>query len=283
DAMVLLNGRLSVLRIAFKLARQRGIRVLVHERPRSSSTLFVVENDICTSPVPFKRFWQAWAEVPLTHEQLVEVVQWIRDRRHSRHQTDLPAATSPKGANKIANALGLAQGRQIFALFTTSTDEFAGDPDRQGPFPSQELWIERVVEWVAKHPECDMVIRVHPSLSGKTGAGYARTQIEWFQALQVRLPRNVKLVLPDDLLSSYDLMDIADVGLTYGSTAGLEMFALGKPLVLVPSFAIYDDVPGIALIRNPEEVDSTLDKTLTLKPSREFRRYAFRCIYRYYF
>src|SRR5262249_46449369 len=34
DSMILLNGRLSVLRVAFNLARARGIRVLVHEAPK---------------------------------------------------------------------------------------------------------------------------------------------------------------------------------------------------------------------------------------------------------
>jgi len=111
----------------------------------------------------------------------------------------------------------------------------------------------------------------------------ADSQIKWFEALRLRLPSNVKLVMPDDPLSSYDLMDVADIGITYGSTAGAEMFALGKPVVAAAGYPTYESVPGIVLIRNSEELNEVLDRALTLRPSRELRRYGFRYLYRYYF
>ena len=38
--------------------------------------------------------------------------------------------------------------------------------------------------------------------------------------------------MPDEPLNSYALMDEADVGLTFGSSTGIEMAMLGKPVVL---------------------------------------------------
>ena len=37
--------------------------------------------------------------------------------------------------------------------------------------------------------------------------------------------------MPDEKVSTYGLMDVASAGLSYGSTAGLEMACQGLPLV----------------------------------------------------
>ncbi len=40
--------------------------------------------------------------------------------------------------------------------------------------------------------------------------------MQWLEGLKTRLPVNARMVLPRDPLSTYDLMDIADIGITYG-------------------------------------------------------------------
>jgi len=285
DALVLFNGRLSMTRVAITLAKQQGLRVLVHEAPRTPGTVFVIENDHIVSAAPVRHFWQAWAGVPLTRPQLEQVAGWLADRRYGRSGPGIfKFAASPQGADDLKANLGL-EGRKLVAIFNSSTDESAGDPDIIPAFPSQEDWIDRLVEWAARRPECGMVIRVHPCLAGQFGIPTAHSQIEWFEALQARLPANVRVVMPDEPLSSYDLMDAADLGLTYGSTAGLEMFALGKPMVAVPGYSLYADagLPGLILTGDPETLESQMDQALDLRPSREFQRAAFRYIYRYYF
>jgi hypothetical protein len=283
DALLLFNGRMSVTRVAFNLARRRGIRVLIHERPLRTGTLFVLENAICTSIVPFKMFWQQWQEVPLTRAQLDRVVEWLQTRRYGLTWGEFRFSSIPLGGEKGRAASGKQPGRRRIVLFTTSTDEFAGDSTMQTPFTSQEDWIMRVVDWAARHPEYDLVIRAHPGLAGQPGIPRAEKQIVWLKELKASLPPNARLIEADSTLSTYDLMDNADLGLTYGSTAGLEMMALGKPIGLVPGFTLYEAVPGIVLFDDPNQVDARMDRLVSLMPSREYQRYAFRCIYRFFF
>jgi hypothetical protein len=285
DALVLFNGRLSMTRVALTLARERGVRVLIHESPRTPGTIFVLENDHVVSAAPVRRFWEAWEGVPLTEAQLLRVAGWLADRRYGRSGPGIfKFATAPQGAKDLKSKLGL-QGRKLIALFNSSTDESAGDPDIDAVFPTQEDWIEKVVQWIARRPQWDLVIRTHPCLAGQIGISRAQSQIEWFNALRSRLPANARVVMPDDPLSAYDLMDAADVGLTYGSTAGIEMFALGKPVVAIPGYAIYADagVPGLILTDDPATLDRQMDRAMELTATREFQRAAFRYLYRYYF
>ena len=285
DALLIFNGRMSVLQTALHLARQRGIRVLLHERPLTPGTIFVVENSIGPDPEPFKRFWRDWKDVPLNEAQMSEAITWVRDRRFGRNQAGIHSFTAaPSGAVALREQLGAAQGQTLVAMFTSSTDEFSGTRMLAGgPFRSQDEWIERIVAWAATRPQCFLVIRAHPCLSGKGTNISAPAQIDWLRSLQGRLPVNARMVMPDDPLSSYDLMDCADVGVTYGSTAGLEMLVLGKPILTTPPLANYGEVPGVLLVTEADGLEPSLDRLAGTAPSREFRRGAFRCLYRYFF
>ena len=282
DALVLFNGRMSITQAAFSLARRRGVRVLIHERPLRPGTLLVHENEICISQIPFQRFWKEWQHVPLTARQMRSAVQWLRERRTGRQQGVHFFTNKPTGGGGVRERLGLTPGRRLFALFPSSTDEFAGTPLLEGPFESQEDWIEQIVAWAARRPEHDLVIRCHPCLAGKSGSGIAAGQIAWFRALRERLPVNARLIAPEDPLSTYDLVDAADVGITYVSTVGLEMFATGKPVVTSPPLPIYLGVPGVRRVESPVTLETVLDEAATLEPSRENRRYGLRCIARFF-
>jgi len=285
DALVVFNGRRSVTYIAFVLARRRGIRVLVHERPQRPGTVMVAQNEHCLSLEPFKRLWADWGDVPLARGQLQQVADWLRDRRFGHNQKGIHRFTNAPGQrDAVRQALGLVPGRKIAALYTSSTDEYAGTPGFVGPFASQEEWIERVAAWAGRRSDCDLVIRAHPNLAGAAGAGgSADAEIRWLQGLGTRLPGNARLVMPQDPLSTYDLMDVADLGITYGSTAGVEVFALGKPVVTTPPIAFYDGVPSVFTVLEPGALEATLDAALAQGPSRELRRMAFRCLSLFYF
>jgi len=284
DAVLLFNGRRSVLHVAYSLARGRGMRVLVHERGQTSGTVNVIDNETCTSLVPFKRYWAEWGKVPLTRSEIDVTATWLRGRRnHLSKPGMIKFGHQPKGDGAIRRQLDIPDDKTFGVFFTTSSDEFAGDPERQGPFSSQEVFLEMIADWARIRPGVVLAIRTHPSLGGKSGVRRAGDQIAWFDDFKTRMPSNVRLIMPDDEVSSYDVMDAADFAVTYGSTAGLEMFALGKPLGTTPPIPIYDHVPGVVVINGPGEVEVAMDRLASTQPSREFQRQALRCIYQYFY
>jgi hypothetical protein len=282
DALLLFNAERSVLRIAFKLARARGIRVLVHEAAREiPGRLFAVTNAGCNSIQPFREFWSNWGPVPLSRGQLVDVHRYLLNRRHGTAALEVKFTVAGNGKDPLRKRLGVRDRDRLVALFNSSTDEFDGDPDCPLPYPTQEAWVERVVAWASQRSDCVLAIRAHPCLAGGVGwIARAPALMEWYRSLGERLPANVRLFQPDDPQSSYDLMDAADAAITYGSTAGIEFMALGKPVAVVPAFSIYEDCPGVVRLGNPAELESALDHLIGLSPNREYRRAAYRCLYR---
>jgi hypothetical protein len=167
-------------------------------------------------------------------------------------------------------------------LFTSSMDEVAGDPLLQGPYESQFDWVRDVVQWVGSRDDVQLVIKVHPNLGGNIYIGKAINELKLYQDMKSALPANVRIVMPEDSVSAYSLAEDADVGLTFGSTIGLEMAMLGKP-VLLASKALYEHGAQILTVRARESLAGMLEKCLQPFPGREIQREAFRLAYSYLF
>lgn len=279
DALWMFNGRMGPLRVAFNLARQREIRVLIHERPLRPGAIFLYENTPANNPKPIHDYVLAWRDVPLSTAQLETARDWLIDRRFPPDRNlDLLYAKAPQGANHLREQLKLSKKRKTWVLFTSSTDEFMGDPALVGPFETQEQWIEDVLLWLARNSQIELIIRVHPNVGGFGLSGEAKSQALYFENLHTQLPTNARIVGPNEALSSYDLMDICDAALTYGTTAGLEMLALGKAVLTVPPLPIYGCAQGVILVVKREDLDAALDELSLRKPSVEAMRGGFRCI-----
>lgn len=283
DSALLYNGRMSLMRVAFEVFRQNGIRVLTHETPfYRRGHLNVKHNARCWSIEPFKEFWRMWGTVPLTHPELENTLKWLVDRRYARNLTWYPFNAPFTRDTSIKDKLKINKNNRLLALFTSSTDEFAEDPDLQGPYNIQSAWVDDVVNWVKDKKDAELVIRIHPNLSGNCGIGKAFDEYNFYENMKLMLPTNVRIIMPDEPLNSYALTDEADICLTFGSTIGLEMAMLGKPVVLA-SRAIYEDMPHVLNARTREQLPEMLEMSMKSFPAREIQREAFRLAYYYVF
>ena len=281
DAALLFNGRQSITRVAFELFRERGIRVLTHERAEYvRGHVNIKPNAHCMSMQPFKELWAEWRDVPLDHKALEFTLRWLVQRRYGANLAWIPFNKSfgPDASSQISRN---PARKHLWALFTSSTDEVAGDPQWQGPYSSQAQWVRDVVRWVSQRDEVELFIKVHPNLGGNSYIGKATDELQTYQQLRTSLPQNVRLILPEDNVNVYALTDIADVGLTFGSTIGLEMAMLGKP-VLLASRGLYEYGSHIWTLRAEAALPEMLEKCLRARPDREIQREAFRLAY-YYF
>lgn len=283
DAAILFNGRQSITRVALEIFQQHGVRVLTHERAEyQRGHINVRSNAHCMSPEPFRSIWNTWGHVPLTRESLDSAFQWLIQRRYGANLAWIPFNKSSGGNSSVKTKLNLSRDKRLWALFTSSTDEVAGDPLMQGPFESQAEWVEAVVQWVRMRDDVELVIKVHPNLGGNYYIGKATDELRTYEQMKSSLPNNVRIVMPEDSMSAYALAEEADVGLTFGSTIGLEMAMLGKP-VLLASRALYEHGSKILTVRSKESLPEMLEKCLNASPSQEIQRQAYRLASYYMF
>lgn len=283
DSAILFNGRQSITRVAFEVFRRHEIRVLTHERAEYlKGHVNVRSNAHCMNPDSFKAYWNDWAQIPLKSESLNATLQWLIQRRYGANLAWIPFNKSFAGDRGIRERLGLSASKRLWVLFTSSTDEVAGDPVLQGPYQSQAEWVRDVIQWVRLRNDIDLVIKVHPNLGGNVYIGKATDEVRVYQEMIAELPANVRIVMPDDVVNAYSLADEAEVGLTFGSTIGLEMAMLGKQ-VLLASRAIYESCSSILVVKNRQSLPSMLEKCLHASTNTASQREAFRLAYYYIF
>jgi hypothetical protein len=209
-------------------------------------------------------------------------MKWLINRRYGRNLTWYAYNRSVTWDRTVKQRLNLRRDKKLLALFTSSTEETAGDRELEGAYQLQSTWVQDVVDWVKDRNDAELVIRVHPHLAGKSGLTRANDEFRFYQEMKASAPRNTRIVMPDESLNSYALMDEADVGLTFGSSTGIEMAMLGKPVVLA-SRNFYEVGSHIIKVGTRESLRGDLERSLGVFSARELRREAFRLAYYYVF
>lgn len=259
DVLLVFSGRLSSTRIAFELARERSVRVVCHERGLRPETLRIFVDERCTSLAGLRAAWDAWRDVPLIPDERDRVLAHMSARSEGR-ELGWKAFSPPAGEPAEVRAqLSLRTDRPVFALFTSSDDEGIAEEDFQSCFPDQMDWVRQTLDFAGAHPELDLVVRVHPNTAGKFATGDNLTQLGALRALAPHVPGNVRFVWPEDPISSYTLMELADVALTYRSTVALEMACVGKPALVAAGCAVHG-LEFVRTVRSPASYRADLEE-----------------------
>jgi hypothetical protein len=285
DVLFLFNGRQSSTRVAFELARRRGIRVVCHERGPRKETLTLAVDERCISLGTLDRFWHEWQDVPLTIGEIADLDAQLSARERGTDSGFRTFSPPLQSLDDVRARLGLRADRPVWVLFTSSDDEVVAEDEWQGPFATQHEWIERTVAYVAAHPELDLVVRAHPNTASRRSTGANLVQLQELTELGRRLPPNARMVMPDEELSSYTLMDIATVGLAYHSTVALELACKGKETVVAGANTVAAK-RFVRTVENAARYEELLESLLRLAPgaiSVEVRRLAWRYAYGRFF
>ena len=114
-----------------------------------------------------------------------------------------------------------------------------------GLFTNMEEWLLETIEWFTFHSNIQLVVRIHPAEI--TGTVPTREPMERsVRSKFPKLPTNIVIVPPDSEISTYSLIERADLGIIYGTKTGVELVSSGVPTI----------VAGEAWIKNK---DLTLD------------------------
>jgi capsule polysaccharide export protein KpsC/LpsZ len=90
-------------------------------------------------------------------------------------------------------------------------------------------WITRTVQYFAGRPDLQLVLRVHP---GETLVPRAQSMEQVVHEALPSVPQHIHVIRAADKVNTYDLIEIADLGLAYTTTVGLETAMNGRPVIV---------------------------------------------------
>jgi len=228
DVLIIPNGTIQELGVVYRIARILNIKTVTYEFGDQRQRIWFAQNSEVMRQET-NELWEARREKTLLEPQLERVKALFAARQRAttwenfaRRWQGIPA----QGGDQARAALGLDE-RPVVLLATN----VLGDSltlGRQVFSRSMSEWISRTVQYFAGRTDAQLVIRVHPGELLTHGLSMA----DVVKQVLPRLPEHIHLIGPAEKMNTYDLIEVADVGLVYTTTVGLEMAMNGLPVIV---------------------------------------------------
>ncbi len=228
DAVVIPNGSILEFGAAFRTARHLGVRTVTYEFGEQRERMWLAHDDEVMRQ-DTGALWQVRGTSAFDATEKQAVGDLYRARRGGELWANFGRRwqTAPgQGALGARKALGLDPARPVALLCTN----VVGDSlalGRQVFTDGMAGWLAATVRWFSRHPQAQLVVRVHPG--ELLGAGHPSAEIVRQELPE--LPSHVTVVGPESPVNTYDLMELAHVGLVYTTTVGMEMAMAGIPVI----------------------------------------------------
>ena len=227
DVVIIPNGTIQEMGVVYRVARFLGIPTVTYEFGDQRQRIWLAQNgEVMRQETD--SMWQARNGRALTPDQLERMRALFVARQRgalwenfARLWQDTPA----EGGDKARAALGLDE-RPVVLLATN----VLGDSltlGRQVFSHSMAEWLSRTVQYFSGRPDVQFIIRVHPGEVLTHGI----SMVDVVHQVLPRLPEHIRLIGPKDKINTYDIIEVADLGLAYTTTVGMEMAMYGVPVI----------------------------------------------------
>lgn len=228
DCIIVPNGTIQEMGVLYRIAKFMEIPVTTYEFGEQRKRIWIAQNrEVMRQETD--DLWNARKNIPITDEEMEKMKTMLAARQRADlwgNFTRRWQGSEKVGSEKIRQELKL-NNRPIVLLATN----VLGDSltlGRQTFSKNMAEWIERTVQYFAERKDAQLVIRVHPGEKLTHG----QSMVDVVNRLMPRLPEHIHLIRPEESVNSYDLVDIATVGLVYTTTMGLEMPMAGVPVIV---------------------------------------------------
>lgn len=228
DVVLIPNGLILEMGIVFRVARHLGIPAVTYEFNDQREQIWLAQNSsIMQQDTDY--LVEARCGLPMTdamYERLADLENARRGARVWGKSKRLWQYVSSQGAGATRKMLGL-DDRPVVMLaanvlgdsLTLGRDIFAA---------SMTEWITKTVQFFAARPDVQLVIRIHP---GEKLVPQAKSMGVVVREALPEIPNHIHVIGALDKVNTYDLIEIADLGLAYTTTVGLETAMNGAPVV----------------------------------------------------
>jgi hypothetical protein len=255
------NGRFASTRGALRACQEAtGVEVFTHERGPNIGSFSLFENAMPHDRALWvKQTLAAWDSAS-DREQAVSVgSSFFIARKHGTNQ-DWTSFTEKQQVGKLPT--GWDHQRRNVVIFNSSEDEFVGlGEEWLNPiYAGQAEGVQKIVQdAMERYPNVMFYLRMHPNLVGVNNRDTRLTQ-----ELGAGGQPNLVVVAPDSDISTYSLLDAADLIITFGSTVGVEATYWGKPSILA-GHAMYEDLDSVYVAESHEHLMELIETAIIAK------------------
>jgi hypothetical protein len=252
EKIVVFNGRFSYTKAIFAAAKATNVDCYIHERGADYKKYSLFRDHTIHSIANLSTYIKSlWNNEPDLQKKTELGKEFFRDMENNimgswySFLDDQDKEMLPETWN---------DGVKNIVIFTSSEDEFASIDDSWNlPFyKTQVEGIRQIAGFVSQHENIHLHIRLHPNTS-KMPAFYEAS------ILSIANNTNVFAIPSKGATSTYKLLKLSDIVITFGSTIGIEAVYWKKPSILVGK-SIYMGLKGPLIPTSHQEVEELILK-----------------------
>ena len=228
DAVLIPNGLVTELGVFYQVARHLSLPTITYEFNDQREQIWLSQDEIVMQQNT-DQLWAVRGTIPLTEPER-EKIAGLENARTSGGKygkgTRFWQDVASIGGETQRAALGLDE-RPIVLLATN----VLGDSLTLGRnifTASMAEWIAKTVQYFSGRADVQLVVRVHPGERLMKGP----SSLEVIKNVLPVVPEHIHLIGPHEKINTYDLMEIAGLGLAYTTTVGMEMAMRGVPVIV---------------------------------------------------
>ncbi|MCX6983436.1 MAG: hypothetical protein NT118_01615 [Lentisphaerae bacterium] len=272
DRVIMANGAITELGAVYRYVAGLGLPVSTFEMWDIAGTI-VVSSGAPVMNVDTRRLWERDEPHVMSEERRARVERLIQARSRAR-ATGVAVAYQPTDGltqragiippDQVRALLGLSPDRPVVLVCPNVPFDSMFYAERNRNFGTMWEWLVKTIEFLAQRTDCQVIVRSHPSEpqynSDETTPSLIR---EFFPSL----PAHITVLPAEAPINTYAVMQIADLGLVYASTTGLEMAARGIPVVCGISSQHFNQKGFTIDPESPEEYFSQIERVLHNPPA----------------
>ncbi len=228
DMLVIPNGTILELGVAYQAARLLGIETVTFEFADQQERIWLAQNDEIMQHNTAD-LWNSLGNQPLPEKAKLALTGLFGARKNAHLWGNFARQWQQnpvKGGASVRESFKL--DARPLALLATNVLGDSLTLGRQRITQTMAEMIVRTIAYFMRHPEVQLVVRVHPGELKTHGT----SMVDVINQAYPELPENIHIIRPEDKTNTYDLMEIADFGLVYTTTVGMEMAMSGLPVIV---------------------------------------------------
>ena len=229
DVVIVPNGLILELGVVFLTAKHLNIPTVSYEFGEQRGRIWLSQD----APVMIQEtdsMWAARKGQPFGEAEMDKIKELYSARSGAslyqhfyRYWQNLPS----EGGEQVRAKLGLDDRPIVLLAANVIGDSLT--LGRQVFTDSMTEWLVKTLEYFAGKPEAQFIVRTHPGEKNLPGPSV----MDIVERILPDMPEHMRAIGPEEEVNTYDIVSIADLGLAYTTTVGMEMAMSGVPTIVL--------------------------------------------------
>ena len=246
--IITFNNRFFFSYPIIQISKKLRIPIFRHERGSDYNKYEIYEKDVHDYRYIRNQINKYWKNSNLSEEIKIKIAKkYFYDRRNKKKiGRDIDVSFLSKQKKGAVNINHLDPKKRKFVYYTSSNYEYTSFTNDFG----QQKAVKNLIKIIKRLKNIELIIRVHPSNNNFA----LKEDKNWLKFKD----KNIHVLTSSDKTDSYELMNIADIVITYSSNIILEAAFFGKTSVSMADNMMYSDCKRIITATDRDKLQKIL-------------------------